>query len=91
MVGQQLPQTNKKCYSVLQHPMSPFFPPFYGSKHSQYVKSEAHQTKFSVEYECIPLYINIVIDEVPCLNRSSLVLTKAQTDDWSQVWSIKAD
>ena len=34
MVGQQLPQTNEKCYSVLQCPMWPFLPPFYESKHS---------------------------------------------------------
>ena len=34
MVGQQLPQTNKKCYSVPQCPMWPFLPLFYGSKHT---------------------------------------------------------
>ena len=34
MIGQQLPQTNKKCYSVSQCLMWPFLPLFYGSKHS---------------------------------------------------------
>ena len=33
MVGQQLPQTNEKCYSVPQCPMWSFLPLFYGSKH----------------------------------------------------------
>ena len=42
MVGQQLPQTNEKCYSVLQYPMCPFLPPFYGSKHSLSWKKSKH-------------------------------------------------
>ena len=34
MVGQYLPQTNEKCYSVLQWPMWLFLPLFTSSKHS---------------------------------------------------------
>ena len=34
MVGQQLPQTNENCYSVLQYSMWLFLPLFYGSKHN---------------------------------------------------------
>ena len=37
MLGQQLPQTNEKCYSVLQCSLWLFLPPFYGSKHSLYI------------------------------------------------------
>ena len=35
MVGQYLPQTNEKCYSVLQRLMWLFLPNFTSSKHSQ--------------------------------------------------------
>jgi hypothetical protein len=34
MVGQYLPQTNEKCYSILQCPMWFFLPTFRGSKHT---------------------------------------------------------
>ena len=37
MVGQQLTQTNEKCYSVPQCPMWLFLPLFYGSKHTPYI------------------------------------------------------
>ena len=46
MVGQQLPQTNEKCYSVLQCPMWPFLPLFYGSKHSRTCVSRGGTFKF---------------------------------------------
>ena len=39
MVGQYLPQTNKKCYIVLQCPLCLFLPLFQGSKHSRGVET----------------------------------------------------
>ena len=34
MVEQYLPQTNNKCYIILQYPMCPYSPVFRGSKHN---------------------------------------------------------
>ena len=52
MVGQQLPQINENCYSVLQCPMWHFLPLFYGSKHSQCM----YWTFFTVTLACSPYH-----------------------------------
>ena len=55
MIGQQLSQTNEKCYSVLQCPMWLFLLPFYESKHSHWS-----------EHATIP-HINLIqLPTLPC-------------------------
>ena len=68
MIGQYLPQTNEKWYSMLQYSMWLFLPFFHGSKHSQ-VRQQ--QIESRGQWENWP-------DSIACMLLAAMGMTYAQ-------------